>query len=307
MYRFEEECGKNTIIIADTLGIYAQKACTVLGQATGRLTFWCNCLGEINIPGKPQLYCGKVEELPPVVQTIYEQYQQDADGMSLYTVTLNDTPGMLFTMVICNDWVEENVDGNSLRAYRALKAATRNLRDSGQLPEEVQLLVLKDTDPDGHELGVFFPASVCDKVPEFQKASWDFYEKVLTDMVALSEKDKAAMPYIVELNTLANACGHFYNAECTDGICANNGYNCLHQAQEEVVEDEASGKYVGCCYAWSCPLAYPPTLADLADYNVIDDDSVDPEKEESSSDFVVVTDPNMINKMHAARIRNLAD
>lgn len=193
MYRFEQEYGKNTIIIADALGIYAQEVCTVLGQATGRLTIWCNSLGEINIPGKPQLYCGKVEELPPVVQTIYEQYQQDADGMSLYTVNLNDAPGMLFTMVICNDWMEENVGGNSARAYCALMTVARDLRDSGQLPGEVQLLVLKDTDPDGHELGVFFPAAVCDKVPEFQRASWDFSQKILTDMAALSEKSTSAM------------------------------------------------------------------------------------------------------------------
>lgn len=193
MYQIEQEKGKNTIICADTLGIYRQKVCTVLGQPSGRLFFWCNCLGEINIPGKPQLYCGTVEELPPEVQGIYERYQQDGDGMCLYTVSLNNAPGMLLTMVVCTDWMEENAGGNSDRAYRALEAATRNLRDSQQLPEEVHLLALKETDPDGHELGIFFPAAICDRVPEFQKTAWDLSQKVLDDMVSLAKEDKASM------------------------------------------------------------------------------------------------------------------
>lgn len=67
------------------------------------------------------------------------------------------------------------------------------------------------------------------------------------------EKSKEKVEVAMRLNTWANRCGYFYNAELDpDAPCApNNGYNCRHPNCGE----EEDG--VGCCYAWACPLAYP--------------------------------------------------
>lgn len=63
---------------------------------------------------------------------------------------------------------------------------------------------------------------------------------------------------ILELNHFANLCGRCFNACMTEPELPviNNGYNCAHPEQEETVEE--SGKVIGCCYGWSCPLGYPP-------------------------------------------------
>ena len=61
---------------------------------------------------------------------------------------------------------------------------------------------------------------------------------------------------IMELNTLANQCGYFYNKEFRypDLPDVNNGYNCDHPEQQEY--EEIEGKKIGKCYASSCPMAY---------------------------------------------------
>ena len=61
---------------------------------------------------------------------------------------------------------------------------------------------------------------------------------------------------LMELNTLANQCGFFYNKEFRypDLPDVNNGYNCDHPEQKEY--EEIEGKRIGKCYSFSCPLAY---------------------------------------------------
>lgn len=59
---------------------------------------------------------------------------------------------------------------------------------------------------------------------------------------------------VMPLNTLANRCGYFFNCNLTKGFedkpNINNGYNCSHPECEEVHDG------VGCCYSFSCPVAY---------------------------------------------------
>jgi hypothetical protein len=68
---------------------------------------------------------------------------------------------------------------------------------------------------------------------------------------------------IVEINDFANICGYFYNANLTDSISVNNGYNCKHPGQDEV--ETINGKGVGKCYCWSCPLGFEPDEEDFMD------------------------------------------
>lgn len=64
------------------------------------------------------------------------------------------------------------------------------------------------------------------------------------------------MRTIYQINSFANTCGYFYNAEMEEDFNCNNGYNCKHPQQEETETNEETGKEVGKCYAWSCPLGY---------------------------------------------------
>lgn len=104
----------------------------------------------------------------------------------------------------------------------------------------------------------------------------------------------------MELNRFANLCGYFHNAYLTDGVSLNNGYNCRHPEQSEV--EEIEGKCFGSCYAWSCPLAYPPDADDLVNYNILTEGEASSEYPdgESSHDHVVVTDVDTIRKLREA-------
>lgn len=39
------------------------------------LFYWCNCLGEINMPGDGHFIVHKAEELPPRYFELYEKYR----------------------------------------------------------------------------------------------------------------------------------------------------------------------------------------------------------------------------------------
>jgi hypothetical protein len=77
------------------------------------------------------------------------------------------------------------------------------------------------------------------------------------------------MTVLMEINTWANRCGYFYNANFDpDAPCTpNNGYNCKHEAQEE----QTNG--VGCCFTWSCPLGVEANEEDCETFGVEYEDS----------------------------------
>lgn len=112
---------------------------------------------------------------------------------------------------------------------------------------------------------------------------------------------------ILELNHFANLCGHFYNAEYHDFYLpnCNNGYNCNHPKQEEGIE--VGGRVIGSCYGWSCPLGYPPDRRDLMKYGVVDDDGEpDDRGEEADLDYIVISDPETIQRLREIGVNGLA-
>jgi hypothetical protein len=74
------------------------------------------------------------------------------------------------------------------------------------------------------------------------------FRKEVTEMLYKLSADKQSA--LIEINSLANLCGHFYNGYLEKNISANNGYNCNHPEQSEVENG------CGCCYTHSCPLGY---------------------------------------------------
>lgn len=112
-------------------------------------------------------------------------------------------------------------------------------------------------------------------------------------------------PMILEINTFANLCGHFHNAYLTDGISFNNGYNCHHCEQAETMEE--NGMRFGACHCHSCPLGHPAYEAELAAYGITDPEELDiSEAAESSSDYIVVTDPETVWRLREKDVYGLA-
>ena len=79
---------------------------------------------------------------------------------------------------------------------------------------------------------------------------------------------------LMDVNSWANRCGYFFNAALSpknpddknfypgSQPCPNNGYNCRHPEQSE----QHNG--IGCCFAWSCPLAYEADEEDCEAFGV---------------------------------------
>lgn len=82
---------------------------------------------------------------------------------------------------------------------------------------------------------------------------------------------------LMNINTMANRCGYFYNAYFDDGAesCPNNGYNCRHPECDDVEDG------VGCCHTWSCPLCYEADEEDCNQFGI----------EYESNEFVICEIP----------------
>lgn len=115
--------------------------------------------------------------------------------------------------------------------------------------------------------------------------------------------DKPLM--ILELNHFANLCGYFHNAVLTDDVNVNNGYNCRHEDQEEIVIDDDTGKQIGCCYARTCPLGYKPDGEVLVSYGVLTCEDLNGQGE-YDGDYIVITDESAIARLQELGIEGLS-
>jgi hypothetical protein len=73
---------------------------------------------------------------------------------------------------------------------------------------------------------------------------------------------------IYDIDVFANTCGYFYNACVEESFNCNNGYNCRHPEQEELEFNKKTGKTVGRCHAFSCPLGAEADEEDFIDPDV---------------------------------------
>ncbi len=93
---------------------------------------------------------------------------------------------------------------------------------------------------------------------------------------------------LMEINTLANICGYFFNhcyvPELCDHETVNNGYNCRHPAQGEGEDG------IGSCYAWTCPFCYPANGSVCASCGIECEESGN-EECECEDDYVVASIP----------------
>ena len=75
------------------------------------LFYWCNCLGEINMPGENgHFIIHKPEELPPKCAELYEKCQKEVGPCHRYVVTFRGRPGMLLTALHDESYYCDAVD-----------------------------------------------------------------------------------------------------------------------------------------------------------------------------------------------------
>lgn len=166
-----KQIGNHTIIFADSEGIYKHnEELLKQGAPDTRLFYWCNSLGEINVPGSPDLmHCGAEEDLSPAAARLYEKYQMDTDGMRTYTVRFNGEDGILFTALVDDDWVEDVLKTRTSNLFPILRAAAETLPEQDELFQHCDILALDQTAPMGSELAFFFPESEEDALRAFAK------------------------------------------------------------------------------------------------------------------------------------------
>lgn len=131
--------------------------------------FWCNCLGDINLPGDTQNSLGKhkVSELSKDVREVYDHTNFGA-GLRCYAVSLNGVAGYLINVLIDRCWMQDELDKDDVteesealakKMPKIIKKVRTNIAQDCEIPANQYFVLFgKDTDPDGHELMFFTEA-----------------------------------------------------------------------------------------------------------------------------------------------------
>lgn len=131
------------------------------------LFYWCNCVGEINIPETDPLSMHDVDELPPKVAELYEKYQSESYLCNTYILNYYGKPAIgLWWCFGDHDWLEENILKHPPTrvdmdmCFNVLSQYANQLK-SDMLHvgiSNVDILLGKDTlGEDGHELMIVIP------------------------------------------------------------------------------------------------------------------------------------------------------
>lgn len=117
------------------------------------LIYWCNALGEINIPWKPPGYPGHTKELPEEIRQAYGVWQEgEIAGINDYVVSYNGMTGIAYNWLVDYDWINEECGEGKIGS--ALYSAAEQLEK--KYPYAIVFIGM-DTDPEGHELLLFIP------------------------------------------------------------------------------------------------------------------------------------------------------
>ena len=151
-------------------GIYEKK----------ELYYWCNAAGEIN-PRNAPTHIGTLEDLPFCPRELYENNWDEGSGCCMYVVEYQNTPGMLLCFLCDYSWAsdmlrkpnEKITDVEKEALFRSMEKHAEELEQwlRRKWPAlHCEIWSGKDTDPDGHELCVFIPYEVRDKIRDLAEA-----------------------------------------------------------------------------------------------------------------------------------------
>jgi len=112
------------------------------------LYYWCNALGEINVPGTGPTHIGTEDDLPKKAVEIYQgPFQETAWSGKSYVVCFDAEYGIMVTWLYEE---EDYPDADTLR--EELADIIEHIPGSG----DYAWYFGKNTDPLGHELFMFF-------------------------------------------------------------------------------------------------------------------------------------------------------
>lgn len=140
------------------------------------LHYWCNCTGDINMPGYPSSACPDCGVLPHLARLVYTDYWMEGRGANEYVVTYNGDTGLMLGWLFDYEWLKDlglltNNNAEKIKPlfHRYVKAAAEDLACDLSFP----VFYGEDTDPDGDEILVYL------SLGEMQKISSDAHDLVL--------------------------------------------------------------------------------------------------------------------------------
>ena len=132
-----------------------------------RIFYHCNACGDINVPGKPALYCGTVDDLPASVRELYENVWSEVDGWPEYVVTMDGKPCMAFSILVDKGYIRELTDSYTAGKDRIDTAASEVCKATAQSLQEKlpcgQVFYGENTDPCGDEVLVCVDKDLVEK------------------------------------------------------------------------------------------------------------------------------------------------
>lgn len=154
------------------------------------LFYWCNCCGDINMPGESgHFVTHKPEDLPPRYFALYDKCQMETDGCHRHVVSFCGKPGMMLVALhdkcyYCDilEMAErpsnptEVVEHECMMKMVAL-LITRRCEAMSADPRLEHCIPIfgENTDPDGHELCLFIPAATAmGSIDEIQDAFLEY-------------------------------------------------------------------------------------------------------------------------------------
>lgn len=133
--------------------------------------YWCNCGGEIKMPGDLGDEHHTSDELPPQAKELYETYMSEGNGCSEYVVNFRGKTAYAFGMVFLDEWLENlQIPGTELFSYIERMAA-EIFQES--LFDNCTFLFGDNTAPFGSELLIVLPYEERKSVPEIQTGFFD--------------------------------------------------------------------------------------------------------------------------------------
>ena len=123
--------------------------------------YWCNCLGELNIPGKDTV--GSEEELPADIRELYEGTWgtvSERYGVNAYVISFDNKPGIGLTWLFDSEFQKTRKYASDEAAMAAVKTIAEHIQAA--FPQ-ADVFVGENTDPDGHEIVLFIPAGYVQK------------------------------------------------------------------------------------------------------------------------------------------------
>lgn len=153
-----------------------------------KLFYHCNACGDINVPGKPELYCGKPEEMPEDVRELYMTLWSEGSGWPEYVVTLNGKAGMALTIGLYNiqDFIGDIKPEEEDAVLKATEEVARSL--AAQMQEKmpsIQIFYGSNTDPLGDEMLVCLDKDKCSEETwrKVENIADEFFYSVFTEQL----------------------------------------------------------------------------------------------------------------------------